>query len=417
MDRLNQEILASGRDRRQLALLFIDFDGLDAIDDARGHALADVALKEIAQRLVANLRGSDTVARLDSNQFAIMLRDVESGDAVARVADKLMNCIRTPIDLEGHEPAIGAGIGIALFPQDGSDGDTLLDNAETVMRDARQNGGNQFRFLNPEMNERVAETHAIEAVLRRTLRGEEGEFLLHYQPQVAISGNALVGMEALIRWERPEVGLVEPESFIAVAEGCDLAGALGEWVLNQACRQNRQWQEIGLPAVPVAVNISHAQLRGDALPGMVRRALLDSGLQARYLELEINESALAQNIDASMALLRELKALGVRVTIDEFGIGYSSLSSLKRFPIDRLKIDRSFICDIASGNDNAAIAQALVAMGKGLGMKIIAEGVENIEQLRFLQQHRCDQAQGYWFSRPLNINAMAQVLANYPVRT
>ncbi|MDB5839683.1 MAG: Sensory box/GGDEF family protein [Herminiimonas sp.] len=414
-DRLNQAILASKRRKKHLAVLFLDLDHFKNINDSLGHTLGDGVLIQIAQRLVATVRGSDTVARLGGDEFVIVLRDVDASEAVVRVSEKLMECITAPVHLEGHTLAVTGSIGIALFPENGNDVDTLIKNADAAMYHAKGNSRNNFQFFTPDMNARVVEAHEIEVALHRTLRGEEGRFLLHYQPQVSIPGNALVGMEALIRWERPKLGLVPPNSFISVAENRGLISSIGEWVLNEACRQNRIWQDMGLPAVPMAVNISASQLRNDSLVGIVRRALADSGLDARYLELEITESALAHNIEFAIGLMDELKSLGVKISIDDFGTGYSSLSYLKRFPIDKLKIDRSFIRDISTDKDDAAITQAIIAMGKSLNMKVIAEGVETIEQLRFLELHQCDEAQGYLFSKALGPGAIEQILENYPV--
>lgn len=418
-DRLNQAILAARREQQQLAVLFLDLDNFKNINDSLGHNLGDAMLVQIAQRLTSTVRGSDTVARLGGDEFVIVLRDIESAEAAAAVAAKLMECIVAPVVLESHILAVTGSIGLSLFPENGEDADTLIKNADAAMYHAKANSRNNFQFFTPDMNQRIVEAHELEVALHRTLRGEEGRFLLHYQPQVAIPGNALIGMEALIRWERPgpdhEIILVPPDRLIPVAESRGLIGDIGEWVVNEACRQNRAWQDLGLPKVPIAVNISVAQLRTNALIGVVKRALETSGLEARYLELEITESALAHNIDFAIGLLHEIKALGVQISIDDFGTGYSSLSYLKRFPIDKLKIDRSFIRDIGSDRDDAAITQAIVAMGRSLEMKVIAEGVETVEQLRFLELHQCDEAQGYWFSHALGADAMETVLAQYPV--
>jgi predicted signal transduction protein with EAL and GGDEF domain len=378
------------------------------------------------------VRGSDTVARMGGDEFVLVLRDVDSAEAVAAVTAKLMECIVAPVLLDTHTLIMTGSIGIALFPENGSNADTLIKNADAAMYHAKANSRNNYQFFTDDMNARIVEAHELEIALHRTLRGEEGQgrFMLHYQPQVAIPGNALIGMEALIRWERPAplvagaLGLaadgvpltiiVSPAALIPVAESRGLIGEIGEWVLNEACRQNRAWQDMGLPRVPVAVNISAVQLRNDALIGMVKRALEGSGLEARYLELEITESALASNIDFAIDLLHQIKALGVLISIDDFGTGYSSLSYLKRFPIDKLKIDRSFIRDIGIDGDDAAITQAIVAMGRSLDMKVIAEGVETMEQLRFLELHNCDEAQGYWFSEALAADAMQEVLNACP---
>ncbi|MGI4848467.1 MAG: putative bifunctional diguanylate cyclase/phosphodiesterase, partial [Janthinobacterium lividum] len=302
-DRLNQAILAARREQQQLAVLFLDLDNFKNINDSLGHNLGDAMLVQIAQRLVGAVRGSDTVARLGGDEFVIVLRDIESAEAAAAVTAKLMECIIAPVLLESHTLAVTGSIGLSLFPENGEDADTLIKNADAAMYHAKANSRNNFQFFTPDMNQRIVEAHELEVALHRTLRGEEGRFLLHYQPQVAIPGNALIGMEALIRWERPGPGpdhdilLVAPDRLIPVAESRGLIGDIGEWVLNEACRQNRAWQDMGLPKVPVAVNISVAQLRNNSLIGVVQRALAVSGLEARYLELEITESALAHNID------------------------------------------------------------------------------------------------------------------------
>ncbi|HJW57314.1 MAG TPA: EAL domain-containing protein [Burkholderiaceae bacterium] len=407
-DRLEQAILAAHREGRQLGLLFFDLDHFKTINDSLGHTTGDAVLVQVAQRTAALLRGSDTVARLGGDEFVVLLRDIDSAEHVAQVAQKIMESIAASIALKEHTLDVTCSIGIALFPADGKDAETLIKNADTAMYHAKESGRNNFQFFTADMNTRVVEALAMEAALRQALR--EQEFLLHYQPQVAIGSRTLIGMEALIRWQRPGHGMVPPCNFIPVAESRGLIGAIGEWVLHEACRQNRAWQDLGMPAIPVAVNISTLQLRNSTLVETVRHALAQSGLDPRWLELEITESALAHNIEFAIALIGELKTLGIRISIDDFGTGYSSLSYLKRFPIDKLKIDQSFIRDITTDRDDAAITQAIVSMGKNLGMKVIAEGVETIDQLLFLQQHACDEAQGYLFSRPLEANAMTVFL-------
>ncbi|HYD82051.1 MAG TPA: EAL domain-containing protein [Paucimonas sp.] len=408
-DRLEQMLLVEHRDHRRLAVLFLDLDHFKTINDSLGHTVGDAVLKEVARRISASVRETDTVARLGGDEFVVVLRDVESADSVAHIAEKIMAHITAPLTHADRRLDVTGSIGIAMYPGDGGDADTLIRNADTAMYHAKESGRNNFQFFTVDMNARVMEALAMEAAFKHALRARE--FVLHYQPMVTVGDGRLVGMEALVRWERPGAGTVPPGSFIPMAEMRGLIGPLGEWVLQEACRQARAWQLQGLPPAPVSVNVSAVQLRGNTLVAAVRHALGESGLEPRWLELEITESALAHNIESAIAVVTELKALGIRIAIDDFGTGYSSLSYLKRFPIDKLKIDQSFVRDLTSHSDDAAITQAIIAMARQLGMRVIAEGVETAEQLDFLRRNQCDEAQGYLFSRPLAAEAMTRYLA------
>jgi len=410
-ERLNHALLESERLGMRLAVLFLDLDHFKTINDSLGHTHGDTILVEMAQRLRSALRPNDTLARLGGDEFVIVLRDVESIAAVTLIAENLLRAITAQLTLTEHNLNVTSSMGIALFPDDGADADTLIKNADAAMYHAKETGRNQFQFFKQDINTRIVDALAMEAALRQALR--DHEFLLYYQPQVTLKDGAMIGVEALIRWQRPDVGMVPPNRFIPFAESRGLICAIGDWVLNEACRQNRQWQDQGLPAMPIAVNISTLQLRDGALVGVVRQALERSGLEPRYLELEITESALAHNLEFAIELIHQLKALGVNISVDDFGIGYSSLSYLKRFPIDKLKIDQTFVRDIISDKDDAVLTQTIIAMGKNLGMKVLAEGVETHEQLDFLHQHNCDEAQGYLFSRPLPADAFAEFVASY----
>jgi len=410
-DRLQQMLLVAERERSRLAVMFLDLDHFKTINDSLGHSVGDTVLKTVAQRIAASVRESDTVARLGGDEFVVVLRDIESVDTVANLAAKMMENITAPLALPDRILDITGSIGIAIFPDDGRDTETLIRNADTAMYYAKETGRNNFQFFTADMNARAVEAMAMEAALRRALR--EREFRLYYQPQFQAATGELVGVEALIRWQRPGSGLVLPEHFIPEAGQRDLLGAIGEWVLREACCAARGWQRPGMPPLPVTINIAAAQLRSRTLAATVARVLEDSGLPAACLELEITEGALAHNADASIALLCQIKEMGVRIAIDDFGTGYSSLSYLKRFPVDKLKIDRSFVRDLTIDVDDAAITQAIIAIARKLGLQVIAEGVETEGQLQFLRQHHCDEVQGYYLSPPLDTAEMARFIVDH----
>jgi diguanylate cyclase (GGDEF)-like protein len=397
--RLTHALAQAQRYGRRLAVLFIDLDRFKIINDTLGHESGDVLLREVAARLTDNLRTTDTVARLGGDEFVVLVEEVADPLYLAGVAQKLITALSAGFPLSGQEYHVTASIGVSTYPDDGEDQQTLLKNADIAMYRAKEQGRNSFQFYSAQMNVHSVERLSLESGLRRAL--ERNELTLHYQPQVDIRRGHITGMEALARWQHPELGLVPPDKFIHIAEETGLIVPIGQWVLQTACELQRVWHGLGIPDVRVAVNLSPRQfVHGDLLKEVLR-ALEQTGCLASCLELEITEGMVMHNPQRAVALLNQLKEMGVRVAIDDFGTGYSSLAYLKRFPIDSLKIDRSFILDIPGDKDDAAITQAVIAMAHSLELKVIAEGVETREQFNFLRKYRCDEMQGYYFSKPL----------------
>ena len=397
--RLGKAIEEARHSERLVAVLFIDLDRFKIINDTLGHDSGDELLKVVARRLSEAVRPGDTVARYGGDEFVIVLANVAHVDDVTRVANKMLGRLSPAIIIGGRELFVSPSIGITLFPFDDNTSDELLRNADSAMFDAKDHGGNCFRFYTAEMNARAERRLTLETGLRHAL--ERGEFLLHYQPQVDIVSGEIRGAEALIRWQHPDWGLIPPAEFIPLAEETGLILPIGEWVLTEACTQARRWHDAGHAGLRIAVNLSGRQLSQKNLVDIVAATLTRCDAARGMLELEITESLLMQDLEQIAGTLEALAALGVTVSMDDFGTGYSSLSYLKRLPIDVLKIDQSFVHDITSDPDDAAIVQAIIAMAHSLGIKVMAEGVETAEQLAFLRQHRCDGMQGYYFSRPL----------------
>lgn len=398
-DRLTVAIEWSRRERKRFALFFIDIDRFKNINDALGHPVGDRLLRELARRLRTAVRDSDTVSRTGGDEFALLTPDIGDPDNAARLAEKLLASLSQPWMLDGRKLVVTASIGIALFPEDGGDVATLLRNADTAMYHSKESGRNAYHFFRAEMNTRVHERMSLESAIRVGL--ERGEFLLHYQPQIDVREDRVVGAEALLRWNRPGVGLVPPARFVPIAEETGLILQLGEWVLREACRQNRAWQAQGLPPVPVAVNISALQFRQAGFLDVVQDALAQSGLAAGCLELELTESATMHAAERGVEVLGAVRRLGVRVSIDDFGTGYSSLSYLKRLPIDELKIDQAFVRDVVDDADDAAIIDAIIGLACNMKLSVIAEGVESAAQVECLRASGCERFQGYHFSPPL----------------
>jgi diguanylate cyclase (GGDEF)-like protein/PAS domain S-box-containing protein len=399
-DRINQATSQATRDSRSVAVMFLDLDRFKSVNDTMGHAIGDRLLKVVADRLTRCVRDSDTVARLGGDEFVIILNAITSGDDVVSIAEKIQKVLTAPITLGEHDIYTTASIGIALYPLDGSDVNALLKNADIAMYQAKEQGRNTFQFFSREMNVKALEHLMLETSLRRGL--ERDEFHLVYQPLLDLKTGLLVGMEALVRWQHPDLGLLLPGKFIPIAEETGMIIPLGDWVLGAACRQNRQWQDEGLPPLRVAVNLSARQFIQAKLAHRVADVLQETGLSPDCLELELTESTIMSNAEETIAILKELKAMGISLAIDDFGTGYSSLSYLKHFPIDRLKIDRSFVCDITTNPDDAAIADAIIAMAHSLKLKVTAEGVEMQEQLSYLTDRNCDEMQGYFLSHPVS---------------
>ncbi len=406
-DRAQQALASAEREGNSLALLFVDLDHFKTINDSLGHSAGDQLLSEVAQRLTASVRRMDTVARLGGDEFVVLLAETTL-DGAAEVARKILDVVARPFLVEQHELGVTPSLGISLFPQDGRDFETLLKHADTAMYRAKESGRNAYQFFASEMNVAALERLVLENSLRQGL--ERGEFILYYQPQINVASGRIIGSEALVRWRHPKIGLVPPGKFIPAAEISGLIVSIGEWVLREACRQNRAWQDAGLPPISVAVNISSVQFRGGQLEGNVRSVLAETGMSAEFLELELTEGILMGGANETVETLRRLSTLGVKLAIDDFGTGYSSLSYLKRFPVDKLKIDQSFVRDIVTDPDDWAIAKAVISMGHSLRLDVIAEGVEHAEQLEMLRDQGCDEVQGYYFSIPLPAQEFAELL-------
>ncbi|HUF21007.1 MAG TPA: EAL domain-containing protein, partial [Burkholderiales bacterium] len=406
-DRLEQGTINARRSGEAVGVLFIDLDRFKNINDSLGHHVGDLLLREVSQRMSACLRGGDTIARLGGDEFVIALEHLRKAEDAAQVAEKIVRSLARPVEVAGNSLSTSCSIGISIFPEDGDDASTLMKNADTAMYHAKEKGRNNFQFFSTDMNVRAVERHKLEISLRRAL--ENGEFVLHYQPQVAFETGAVVGAEALIRWQDPERGLIAPSGFIGVAEESGLIEPIGRWVLMEACLQTRRWQDKGLLPARVAVNISARQLRDPReFLHYVNHVLDQSGLDPRYLELEMTESLLLDNIEENAAALRRLGKLGVHIAVDDFGTGYSSLAYLKQLPIDSLKVDRTFVRDIESDPDDAAIISAVIAMAHGLKLRVTAEGVETQGQLDALRALDCDEYQGYLLSKPIPADEFAQ---------
>jgi len=407
-DRLNEAIALSSRHRRELSVLCLDLDRFKHINDSVGHLVGDRLLQSVARRLRACVRVSDTVSRQGGDEFVVLLWEVRHPEDAAATAEKILHALRAPYHIDQHELHITGSIGIVSFPGDGEDAETLMNRADVAMYHAKDCGRDNYQFFEPEMNIHTIERQSLEGSLRHAI--ERRELLLHYQPKINLATGAIIGVEALIRWHHPERGLVSPAQFIAIAEECGLIVPIGRWVLHEACRQARAWQVAGLPPTCVAINISSVELRDRGFVPNLRAVLRETGLEPRYLELELTETVLMEDSRSAAEVLVELKEIGVQLALDDFGTGYSSLSYLKRFPIDTLKIDQSFVRDLKADTDDAGIVTAVIGMGKSLHMRVVAEGVETREQLDFLQEHNCPQGQGFYFSRPVPATEFGRLL-------
>jgi diguanylate cyclase (GGDEF)-like protein/PAS domain S-box-containing protein len=399
-DRVTQAINRAERAGLAVGVLFLDLDHFKYVNDGYGHPTGDALLKVVAEHLQAMVRKADTVARIGGDEFVILLSDLKNPifDATT-VARKVLDKFSQPLLVAGREFTVTASVGISLYPADGQDSDALLMNADAAMYRAKDSGRNGFQFYAPEMSSKALERVSLEAALRRALELEQ--FELHYQPQVLMSSGEITGMEALIRWRHPEKGMISPVTFIPVAEQTGLIVAIGEWVLRTACAQNKAWQQAGQPPLTVSVNLSALQLRQAGLVTLVSQILESTGLEPRYLDLELTESMVMGETESVIARLRGLKALGISLSMDDFGTGYSNLSYLQRFPLDQLKIDKSFVRDLPANKDAASIVRAIVSMARSLGLRVVAEGVETDAQAQFLLSVRCEHAQGYLYSKPL----------------
>ena len=408
-DRLSLALASASRHGQKLGVVFLDLDRFKHVNDSLGHGTGDALLQSVAGRLTANVRRTDTVSRQGGDEFVILLSEVRRRDDLAMAAAKIMAAINAPHHVAGQELHVTASLGIAEYPDDGEEVETLIRHADIAMYHAKDHGRDNCQFFAPDMDARIAERRVLDESLRRALSCRE--FLLYYQPKIDLDTGTMMGAEALIRWRHPERGLVQPDGFIPMAEESGLIVPIGQWVLREACRQAREWQAAGLRPVPIAVNISALEFRSKGFLDGVRGILAETGLDPHLLELELTESVLMESVTSTAEMLRELKAMGLRLAVDDFGTGYSSLSYLMDFPIDALKVDRSFVREITAERDTSPIITAVIAMGKSLKHRVVAEGVETERQLAFLQQQRCEEGQGFHFSRPLPADRFAALLA------
>ncbi len=404
-DRLEQGCCNAQRNHRMLGLVFIDIDRFKYINDTMGHSFGDQLLVKVANRFCACVRQSDTVARLGGDEFVLILQNLESEEDAVRVLANIIDKLREPMSVLESEIRITASMGMAFFPQHDENIGGLIRKADAAMYEVKERGRNAFLIYTPKMDQGKVERMSVETRLRMALNN--GELSLSYQPQIRLPGLKVIGVEALLRWQHPELGTVSPATFIPVAEDTGLIISIGEWVLREACKQHFIWVEQGLPALRMAVNISGIQFKQPEFCGLVKRIIDESGIDPQYLELELTESVVMTHAEYTVQTLTELRALGVKLAIDDFGTGYSSLSYLRKFPLDRIKIDQSFIRHIKSTPANEAIVRAIIALGENLGLETIAEGVENAEELACIIGHHCHEVQGYYFARPLPANDFA----------
>jgi diguanylate cyclase (GGDEF)-like protein/PAS domain S-box-containing protein len=410
-DRLRQAVGYAHRSNALVAVAFIDLDRFKVINDSLGHGSGDEVLVRVARRIRGALREIDTVARQGGDEFVVVLADQPTVESIVAVVERIIEEVAQPVTIDGRELYVTCSVGVALYPNDGGDVMTLLRNADAAMFSAKERGRNSFQFYAPNMNALALERLALEGSLRRATEREE--FEVHYQPRVDIRSKKIVGMEALVRWRDAELGFVPPAKFIPVAEEANLINQIGEQVLRAACRQAREWVDLGFDELSVSVNLSARQFRQGRLVATIQSALAETGLEASRLELELTESTIMGHGEEFVAMLAELKSLGVRVAIDDFGTGYSNLSYLSRFPIDALKIDRSFVSEVATDQQHALLAKAVISLGHSLRLKVVAEGVETAEQLDFLRHHGCDEVQGYFFSKPVPPEEFERMLARW----
>jgi diguanylate cyclase (GGDEF)-like protein len=391
-----------------LAVAFIDLDRFKQINDTLGHEAGDVLLKEVASRLKACLRDSDIVARLGGDEFVVLLTELTAEMYAATVAQKIITAIAKPFVLLGQEFRVTASIGISSYPLDGATEEALTKNADIAMYQAKEDGKNNYQFYSEKLNANSLERLTLESSLRHAL--ERGEFRLHYQAKRDIANGQITGMEALLRWQNPDLGMVAPLQFIQVAEETGLMVPIGKWALETACLQNVAWQAQGLPRLKMAVNVSPRQFTDEHLLRDVAATLKSTGMRPDFLELEIHESLLIHDIEKTLKILTALKALGVKIAIDDFGAGFSSLATLQRFPLDTVKIDRSYIRDIVTQDGDSNLTEAIIAMGKSLSLTVVAQGVETKEQADFLREHACDEFQGFYFNKPVSAQQFTELL-------
>jgi PAS domain S-box-containing protein len=430
---LDKALALAARHQRRVAVLFLDLDDFKRVNDTLGHSVGDLLLQSVARRLLESVRTSDAVvrqvlettaefdnedaespkpvARLGGDEFTILLSEIRESEDAASIARRILESLSQPFNLKGHEAFVTPSIGITVFPDDGADAETLLKNADLAMYSAKRQGKNNYRFFDESLNEAALQRLTMDSQLRKALERDELE--LHYQPQLDLCGGYISGVEALLRWHNQELGNVRPDEFIPLAEENGQIVPIGEWVLRSACAQLKDWQQEGIPVQRMAVNISVVQFLRHDFPALVDEVLRDNDLEPQTLELEITEGLLAKDVDGAIRTMKALKEIGVQLSIDDFGTGYSNLSQLKRFPIDRLKIDRAFVRDITSYTHDSAIAMAVIAMANSMNLRVLAEGVETESQMRFLQSRQCDEIQGYHLGRPLPAQEVASLIRDH----
>ncbi|OAB53523.1 putative bifunctional diguanylate cyclase/phosphodiesterase [Pseudomonas thivervalensis] len=413
-DRLTQAMAQCRRHDKQLAVMFLGLDRFKRINNALGHPVGDEMLKRVARTLATVVRESDSVFRYGSDEFVVVLGDVVDPQQTKGVADKLLAAISSPQPIDGHDLSVTASLGISVYPTDGFDAVALIKKAETAMRNVKETGPNDYRFFTEDMNRRARQQQTIESGLRLGLQRKE--FVLHYQPKLDLKSGKVVGVEALVRWDRPGHGMVYPSDFIPVAEDSGLIVPLSQWVLQEACQQACRWQAQGMRPLYLSVNVSAIDFRQRGFVEGITRTLKETGLDPTQLELEITESVLMQNVDTTVAILKAIKQQGIRLAIDDFGTGYSSLSYLQKFPVDVLKIDQSFVGDLSIDSNDAKLVSTIISLGKSLNLHIIAEGVETLEQLEFLKRHQCEEVQGYYFSKAVEPQAFADWMIEWEKR-
>jgi diguanylate cyclase (GGDEF)-like protein/PAS domain S-box-containing protein len=407
-DRIGQAIALAPRSRGKIAILFLDLDGFKYINDSLGHPVGDKLLQSIAKRLIGCVRGSDTVSRQGGDEFVVLLSDLQYVEDAAISSRRILEAIAEAHSVDHHDLHITTCIGVSIYPDDGQDAETLIKNADTAMYQAKENGRASYQFFKPAMNVRAVERQSVEESLRRAMTRHQ--FRLQYQPKIDLGTGAITGAEALLRWDHPTRGLVSPDKFIPVAEDCGLILPIGAWVLREACTQARRWLDEGLSLATMAVNVSAMEFRDDNFLHGLLAILAETGLDPRYLELELTESVLMKHAESSTSILQTLRDRGIKIAIDDFGTGYSSLSYLRKFSVDTLKIDQSFVRQISTSCDDRAIVTAVIGMARSLKLRVVAEGVETLEELEFLRAHHCDEAQGFYFSRPLPPKHFAELL-------
>jgi diguanylate cyclase (GGDEF)-like protein len=411
--RVSQAIDDAARNDRRITLAFVDLDNFKIINDSLGPAVGDEFLKILAARMVDFARAGDTVVRLGRDEFVVLIDQAGPAENIPHVVQKLKDCIAEPARINGRELAVTSSIGVATYPDDGADVDALLTNAEAAAQRAKDRGRDNFQFYRPEFNTKAYERLMLLEALRNALL--RSEFSLLYQPQVDLRSGRTFGMEALIRWRHPTLGWLGPGDFIPIAEQTGLIGAIGEWVMREACRQNKLWQDAGLAPAIVCVNVSARQFGEPGLTRCVADALAESGLSARFLELELTESLIMQDLGQAVATMNDLRRLGVQLSIDDFGTGYSSLAALTVFPLSRLKVDKSFVDNVAENENDRAVVKAIISLGKNLNLRVIAEGVETAEQVAFLRDNGCDEIQGYYVAKPMAPGEVEAWLASRPL--